>query len=134
MVVGQALTAVGALETGTVQDILADFDLAVSLRLLHEQTSPGTRPPDRRTRNRHAHPGTAAHPGASHSPGDYARRGGGPLAAQIQVGRSGPPTRAARLAGSWPAGSSRITGTGGPGAARSRPGSRGRPTGSSRSG
>ena len=73
MVVGQALTAVGALETDTVQDILADFDLAVSLRQLHASpgpagtTAPGTGPPgplpaqamraaaaarDRRTRGR----------------------------------------------------------------------------------
>src|SRR5580704_8642141 len=51
MVVGQALTAVGALETDTVQDILADFDLAVSLRQLHASpgpaatTAPRTGPP-----------------------------------------------------------------------------------------
>jgi hypothetical protein len=37
-VVGQALTAVKALDRETVEDVLADFDLAVSLRQLH---SPG---------------------------------------------------------------------------------------------
>ena len=41
MAVAQALTAVGALDAGTVEDILADFDLAVSVRRLHEQASPG---------------------------------------------------------------------------------------------
>ena len=70
MVVGQALTAVGALETGTVQDILADFDLAVSLRQLHASpgpagtAAPGTGPPG------------PLPPGALQR--DYARRGGGP--------------------------------------------------------
>ena len=47
-VVGQALTAVGALDRETVQDILADFDLAVSLRRLHDEVRQGparTRPP-----------------------------------------------------------------------------------------
>jgi hypothetical protein len=34
-VVGQALIAVGALESETVEEVLADFDLAVSLRRLH---------------------------------------------------------------------------------------------------
>ena len=34
-VAGQALTAVGALDSATVEDVLADFDLAVSLRRLH---------------------------------------------------------------------------------------------------
>jgi hypothetical protein len=36
-VVGQALTAVEAIDGETVEDILADFDLAVSLRQLHDQ-------------------------------------------------------------------------------------------------
>jgi len=35
-VVGQALTAVGALDRETVRDVLADFDLAVSVRRLHQ--------------------------------------------------------------------------------------------------
>ena len=34
-VVGQALTAVGALDHETVGDVLADFDVAVSVRRLH---------------------------------------------------------------------------------------------------
>jgi hypothetical protein len=40
-VVGQALTAVGALDRETVEDVLADFDLAVSLRRLHGPGSSG---------------------------------------------------------------------------------------------
>ena len=38
---GQALTAVRALDTGTVEDILADFDLAVSVRRLHHKAGQG---------------------------------------------------------------------------------------------
>jgi hypothetical protein len=44
IVVGQALIAVGALDAQTAEDIVADFDLAVSVRLLHEQTSQGPGP------------------------------------------------------------------------------------------
>ena len=121
MVVGQALTAVGALETDTVQDILADFDLAVSLRQLHASPGPA---------------GTAA-PGTG-PPGPLPVRTtraavAARLAAQIRVGHSVPPTRAARLASSWPAGSSGSPGPADPG----RPITtriRGRLTGSSRSG
>jgi len=40
--VGQALTAVGALDGATVEDVLADFDLAVSLRRLHDPGPAGT--------------------------------------------------------------------------------------------
>jgi hypothetical protein len=40
MAVGQALAAVGALDTGTVEEILADFNLAVSVRQVHDQASP----------------------------------------------------------------------------------------------
>src|SRR5580704_266402 len=103
MVVGQALTAVGALETGTVQDILADFDLAVSLRQLHASPGPA---------------GTAA-PGIG-PPGPLPVRTtraavAARLAAQIRVGRSVPPTRAARPAGSWLAGSSGSPGPTNPG-------------------
>jgi hypothetical protein len=86
MVVGQALTAVGALDTGTMEDILADFDLAVSVRQLHEKARP--RPP-------------GALPPRTMQAAAAAR-----LAAQIQFGRSGPSARAARLARSWSAGSS----------------------------
>jgi hypothetical protein len=103
MVVGQALTAVGALETGTVQDILADFDLAVSLRQLHASPGPA---------------GTAA-PGIG-PPGPLPVRTtraavAARLAAQIRVGRSVPPTRAARPAGSWLAGSGGSPGPANPG-------------------
>src|SRR5580704_7901664 len=52
MVVGRALTAVGALENGAVDSILADLDLAVSVRQISEPPSrrlgqgvPGTVPP-----------------------------------------------------------------------------------------
>ena len=44
IVVSQALIAVGALDAQTAEDIVADFDLAVSVRLLHEQTSQGPGP------------------------------------------------------------------------------------------
>src|SRR6516165_1792452 len=46
--VGQALTAVGAVGIDTVEDILADFDLAVNVRQIHEQASrraAGSMPP-----------------------------------------------------------------------------------------
>jgi hypothetical protein len=104
MVVGQALTAVGAIETDTVQDILADFDLAVSLRQLHASpgpagtTAPGTGPPG-------PLPAGPLPAGAMRAAA-AARL----AAAQIRVGRSGPPTRLSRLAGSWSAGSSRSPG------------------------
>ena len=41
-VVGQALTAVGALDHETVADVLADFDVAVSVRRLHGPRLPST--------------------------------------------------------------------------------------------
>jgi len=78
-VVGQALTAVGALDTGTVEDILADFDLAVSVRQLYEKSRPA---------------GTMRAAAVAR------------LAAQIGFGHSGPPTRTPRLARTWSAGSS----------------------------
>ena len=74
-VVGQALTAVGALDRETVQDILADFDLAVSLRHLHDKHGPGparTVPP-------------GALPTRTMRAASAAR-----LAAQLPFGRSGP--------------------------------------------
>jgi hypothetical protein len=94
-VVGQALTAVGALDIDTVEDILADFDLALSVRQLHDQASPGPAGT--------ASPGTGP-PGAS--PATTMRAAAAArLGAQIHFGRSGPPTRAARLTPSWIAGS-----------------------------
>jgi hypothetical protein len=41
MLVAEALTSVGALDAETVDDILADFDLAVSVRHLHDEPGPG---------------------------------------------------------------------------------------------
>jgi hypothetical protein len=91
-VVGQALTAVEALERETVEDILADFDLAVSLRQLHDQ-GPG--------------PGRAVRMKAPRA---------------LQYGRPGPPPtqaaqapRAPQAAGS--AGGTLPAGTGSPGPA-----------------
>ena len=78
-VVGQALTAVGALDTGTVEDILADFDLAVSVRQPHEMPRPA---------------------------GAMRAAAAARLAAQIGFGHSGPPTPTPRLARTWSAGSS----------------------------
>jgi hypothetical protein len=65
-VVGQALTAVGALDHETVEDVLADFDLAVSLRRLHG-------------------------PGSSGSAGFMRAAVAARLSAQLQPGRPGPP-------------------------------------------
>ena len=125
IVVGQALIAVGALDAQTAEDIVTDFDLAVSVRLLREQTSqgpgpagagalpagtlpsgtlpPGTLPPGALP------PGTLP-PGALSAgavlPGRAMRAG--PLArwtAQAQFGAPGSPTQASRPARPWPAGS-----------------------------
>jgi hypothetical protein len=62
-VVGQALTAVRALDGETVEDVLADFDLAVSLRRLH---GPGPRPAQ--TGPRGAQPAMARHGTGSPGP------------------------------------------------------------------
>src|ERR1700761_5033705 len=43
-VTGQALSAVGALECATVEEVLADFDLAVGLRRLRDQGPDPTGP------------------------------------------------------------------------------------------
>ena len=102
-VVGQALTAVGAIDADTVQSVLADCDLAVSVRQLHQKAGPG--------------PAGTASPGTG-PPGALTTRtmrvaSAARLAAQIQFGRSGPPARAVLgalggLAGSRPSG---ITGS-----------------------
>src|SRR5882757_10046230 len=42
MVVGHALTAVGALDPVTAEEILTDFRLAVSVRQLHREPDPGS--------------------------------------------------------------------------------------------
>jgi hypothetical protein len=78
-VVGQALCAVGALDRETVEDVLADFDLAVDLRRLHDSgLGPAGRYPSRTAR------ATAA-----------AR-----VAGSLPYGRLGPsPPRPAQLAG-----------------------------------
>ena len=81
MAVARALTAVRALDADTVEDILADFDQAVSVRQLHEQAglgpagtaSPGTGPP-------------GAPPSGTMQAASAAR-----LAAQLQFGRPAPP-------------------------------------------
>ena len=119
MVVGQALAAVGALDPQTAEDILADFDLAASVRLLHEQTSQGP------GRGAAGAPPPGAPP-AGAPPAGALLAGTLPVgalpagalpsrtiqaaavarwAAQIQFGRSGSLTRARRLARTWPAGS-----------------------------
>ncbi|MGP0025555.1 MAG: hypothetical protein ACLPKE_19675 [Streptosporangiaceae bacterium] len=90
MLVGQALTAVRALDTDTVENILADFDLAVSVRRLHDKAGQG--------------PAGTGLPGAR--PGTMRAASAARLAAQM--GRSRPP---ARLALSRPPGS---TGSPGP--------------------
>jgi len=44
LVAGHALTAVGALDPVTVEEILTDFRLAVTVRQLHSEPWPGPRP------------------------------------------------------------------------------------------
>jgi hypothetical protein len=78
-VVGQALSAVGALDRETVEDVLADFDLAVGLRWLHD---PGPGPTGRQ-------PSWTMRAGAAAS-----------VASALSYGRIGPsPPRPAQLAG-----------------------------------
>jgi len=94
MAVGQALTAVGALEVGTVEDILADFDLAVSVRQLRGRPGPGPA-------------GTAApaaRPPGTGPVGQLRAKPAPRVAAQLRYGRSGPPVRPPRLSRSWMAG------------------------------
>ena len=90
-VVGHALIAVRALDRETVEAILADFDLAVSLRRLHDKQSPGparTGPP-------------GALPTRTMRAASAAR-----LAAQLPFGRPAPlPARPTRLPGRRPPGS-----------------------------
>lgn len=96
--VGEALTAVGALDTQTIEDILTDFDLAVNLRQLHDQ--PGAGP---------VAPGTTrAAPYRIVPPGTMRPVGVARWAAQVQARRSGPAARAGRLA------SARLGGSGSP--------------------
>ena len=97
MAVGLALTAVGALEGGTVESILADLDLAVSMRQISGPPGlglgrgvAGTVPP-------------GLLPGVTASAAAAARQ-----AAQIRFSRPGSPARAGRPARSQPAG---ITGS-----------------------
>ena len=115
IVVGQALIAVGALDAQTAEDIVADFDLAVSVRLLHEQTSQGPGPAGAGTLPAGtlpagtlpsgtlpagALPAGAARPGRMMRAAAVAR-----WTAQAQFGGPGWPTRASGLARAWPAGS-----------------------------
>jgi hypothetical protein len=88
MAVARALTAVRALDTDTVEDILADFDLAVSVRQLHEQASLGPAGT--------ASPGTGP-PGAP-PPGTMQAAAVARLAAQLQFGHPAPPIGAGRAA------------------------------------
>ncbi len=80
MAVARALTAVRALDADTVEDILADFDLAVSVRQLHEQASLGPAGT--------ASPGTGP-PGAPSS-GTMQAASAARLAAQLQFGHVPP--------------------------------------------
>ena len=93
MTVAQALTAVRALDADTVEDILADFDLAVSVRELHDQAS--QRPA-----------GTAsAGTGPAGALPASAMRAAAAARLAAAAGRGGPPTRAARPVRSRLAGS-----------------------------
>ena len=126
IVVGQALIAVGALDAQTAEDIVADFDLAVSVRLLHEQTSQGPGPAGAGTPPSGTPPSGTPPSGtlpasmlpagalpAGALPAGAARPGGTMRAAavarwtaQAQFGGPGSATRASGLARAWPAGSS----------------------------
>ena len=99
MVVGQALAAVGALHPQTADDILADFDLAASVRLLHEQTSQGP------GRGAAGAPPVGSLPAGALPARTIQAAAVARWAAQIQFGHSGSLTRARRLARTWPAGS-----------------------------
>jgi hypothetical protein len=77
-VVGQALTAVRALDRETVEDVLADFDLAVSLRQLHGRGPFRTR----------LH---AAQPTRTTRAASAARFAAPPQSAQLQSNPPGPP-------------------------------------------
>ncbi len=77
-VVGQALIAVRALDQQVVQDVLADFDLAVSLRRLHAAPGPGAA----RTGPSGALPVRPKRSAAASAAG---------LAAQLSFGRPAPP-------------------------------------------
>ena len=107
-VVGQALTAVGAIGSDTVEDILADFDLAVGVRRLHDQAGQGP-----------AGAGTGRRTDCRAD----ARRVGGPVGRSASVR----PLRTAAPGGQAAARSAaradRTTGPGSPAATRSRPGS-----------
>jgi len=81
-VVGQALTAVGAIGSDTVEDILADFDLAVGVRRLHDRAGQGP---------------AGAGPAGARPTGPMRAASAARLAAQLQSGRSGPPPLAAML-------------------------------------
>ena len=113
IVVGQALIAVGALDAQTAEDIVADFDLAVSVRLLHEQTSQGPGPAGAGRSRRHAPSRNAAirHAASRSSPS----RSSMPGRCELRRWPAGPPRPSsaapdrrpgrARLARAWPAGS-----------------------------
>ena len=86
-VVGQALIAVRALDEQTVRDVLADFDLAVSLRRLHAALGPGP--------GRTGPPGVPGVPGTPGIPGAMPIRtmraaSAARLAAQLAFGRPAP--------------------------------------------
>jgi hypothetical protein len=85
-VAGQALTAVGALDDATVDEVLADFELAVSLRRLHGPGPGGTGPRRARATMRAASAGRAT--------------------VQLRSGPPGPapawPAPGTRLVGGWP--------------------------------
>ncbi len=74
-VAGQALTAVGALGRETVEDVLADFDLAVDLRRLHDP-GPGS---------------TGRYPGRTMRAASAARLAGGPPASAASPEPAAPP-------------------------------------------
>ena len=86
-VVGQALIAVRALDEQTVRDVLADFDLAVSLRRLHAALGPGP--------GRTGPPGVPGVPGMPGVPGSMPIRtmraaSAARLAAQLAFGQPAP--------------------------------------------
>ena len=90
MVVGRALTAVGALEGGTVESILADLDLAVSVRQISGPPSRGRPGSSRNRASRNTPPGN----GVSHGGGPPGRPDAGGPARVAGPGRQGGALRA----------------------------------------
>jgi hypothetical protein len=104
MAVGQALAAVGALDTDTVEEILTDFNLAVSVREIQDQASQGPQGAGRG-------PGQGAAVSGPSAPGAWRSVAMARWTAPSQAIGSGPLAKAFRLP---PAPPRRVAGAGEP--------------------